>query len=114
MNRSYKLVIVLCLIGITLFSCQGRKPKKVPTKRHPAPELTVETFKTDDGWGYEVKLNGETRIRQSVIPAVPGNLPFYSEMEALQVGELVVQKMRRNEQLPTVTIKELDSLQIRH
>jgi hypothetical protein len=112
MNRSHKLIIVLCIVSTTLFSCQCRKTKKVSTRRYPVPELTVETFKTSNGWGYEIKIEGKTRIRQSVIPAVQGNLPFGSETEALRVGELVVQKMKRNEQLPTVSIKELDSLQI--
>lgn len=114
MNRSHKLIIVLCIVGAVLFSCQGRKTKNASTQKHQAQELTVETFKTDNGWGYEVKIEGETRIRQSVIPAVQGNLPFASETEALRVGELVVQKMKRNQQLPTISIKELDSLQIRY
>lgn len=113
-NCTLRKLIVLFIVAGVLFACQGRTPKDAGDKSASSTSITVETFKSGDGWGYEVKIEGKTKVKQPFIPAIEGNLAFDSEMEARRVGELVVQKMKKYKRLPSVTIEELDSLQIKY
>lgn len=67
-----------------------------------------------NGFGYELKMNGKTFIRQPQIPAVPGNNGFRDEADAYKVAEFVASKVRRNIMPPSVDLEELDSLGIKY
>ncbi|VAW21476.1 hypothetical protein MNBD_BACTEROID01-609 [hydrothermal vent metagenome] len=72
-------------------------------------KLKLETFRSEDGWGYRIIKNGRTFINQSYIPAIPGNHAFLTEEDALRVGKLVLKKVKELE-IPSITVHELDSL----
>ncbi len=115
-NRFFRhlfAVVVLCFIVIVSFSCHNRKVNTADEKAFTS-RYSLATFQTENGWGYEIKIDGKTKIKQPTIPAVSGGLAFDSEMDARRVGELVMQKLQKSKQLPTVTKKELDSLHIRY
>jgi ABC-type Fe3+-hydroxamate transport system substrate-binding protein len=66
------------------------------------------------GWGYDLYLDGKRTIHQPIIPAVPGTSSFHSKEDAMKTGQLAANKMKVTESLPTVLVKDLDSLEIKH
>ncbi len=88
-----------------------------------APQINIEnievkTYEVKDnegksqGWGYDIYINDKKLIHQPIIPAIPGNNPFKTEKDALKTGLLAVDKMKKSGSLPTLSVKELDSLGI--
>jgi len=73
--------------------------------------VTVKTFPSGNGWGYNILTNDTVYIHQETIPAVQGLKPFATEAEAKTTGTLVVNKILKGKH-PTVTIRELDSCKV--
>lgn len=82
----------------------------------PSNGMELKTFQVKDsagrsqGWGYDIYVNGKKTIHQPIIPAVSGNNSFKSESDAQKVALFAVDKMLKEGPLPTILIKELDSL----
>ena len=73
--------------------------------------IKYTTYHTPLGWGYDVLVNDSIFIHQEQMPAVEGKRAFTSEADAAKVANLIVQRIK-NRQLPTVYLRDLDSLQI--
>ena len=102
-NKYYtvgKLSVVLVIGVLVIFSL---------LKFKSTPKYDLGTFKTANGWGYNVLINYRIYIHQEIIPAVYGNQSFKSVQDANKTGDLVIKKLRKG-QLPTIRIEELDSL----
>jgi len=64
-------------------------------------------------WGYQVFQDSTLFIDQRTIPAIEGLVPFASKEDATAVAGLVVSKLRENStDLPSISLNELDSLEI--
>lgn len=74
-------------------------------------QLTYTTYHTPLGWGYDILVNDSLFIHQQIMPAVEGNRGFSTQQEAEKVAELVIARMKRKE-LPTILLRDLDSLGI--
>ena len=76
------------------------------------PEHHYETavFKTETGWGYEIRQNQKAIIYQPVIPGIVGNRSFTTQQQARTVGEAVTEKMRLGQFPPALTRQELAQL----
>ena len=74
--------------------------------------LILESIKTPTGWGYVIKNNDKIIIKQSIIPVIESQKSFENEKEALEVGNLVLQKLK-DKKSPTITKKDLISLSIK-
>ncbi|MFP5041578.1 DUF4907 domain-containing protein [Parasediminibacterium sp. JCM 36343] len=85
---------------------------QVTHKKQDNPDSAVKAFQVGNGWGYEVYLHNKIFLTQNNIPAVEGDKVFVSKEQALLVGNLVVEKLSHHKGLPSVTVKELDSLGI--
>lgn len=96
MTKSY-IIIPIVAICIALFSY-----RIVTTKN----DLSVETYRVDNGWGYKLVKNSKKIIDQPYMPCIEGNHPFPHEQMALETGELVVEKIKKNE-YPAITRNEL-------
>ncbi len=77
----------------------------------------IKTFEVKDstsgkslGWGYDIFVDGHKTIHQPIIPGVSGNQSFSTESNAKITGSFAIDKMKNTGGLPTITIKELDSL----
>lgn len=117
---------VLLFFTFLLFSsCDGSKHKNRPDLSQSNTDSNVsvssngmelKTFEVKDsagrsqGWGYDIYVNGKKTIHQPIIPAVPGNNSFKTKNDAQKVGSFAVDKMFKEGSLPTILIKELDSL----
>ncbi len=83
--------------------------------------LSVQTFEVVDastnkaiGWGYDILMDGKATIHQPNIPAVPGNQVFPTKEMADKLGNFAINKMKQTGGLPTITLKELDSLGVKY
>ncbi len=78
--------------------------------------MEVKTFEVKDstgkskGWGYDIYIESRKTIHQPIIPAIPGNRAFKTEDDARRIGLFAVNKMKIEGSLPTLLVKELDSL----
>ncbi len=116
----YNLIFVwrtqLLFCAIASFSCaeqfdpkeKGKEPAHVVDTILPNVEL--KTFNTEAGWGYDIYLNGKQYIHQPHQPAVSGNKGFPTELQARQVGNVVIFKLKHGMMPPTVTRNEIDSI----
>lgn len=78
-----------------------------------APDWNFEILKNDTGgWFYEIKSDEKLIVRQENIPAIPGNYAFQDSIQASRVAELMMDKMENGIFPPSISIKELDNLQI--
>jgi hypothetical protein len=80
------------------------------TASNKKTDYSVKSIQTENGWGYQIFKGKKLLINQPTIPAVQGNKSFSSELDAIKVGELVVNKLLQNQFPPTVSSEELISL----
>ena len=72
----------------------------------------IESFKTDNGWGYSIASRDKVLIKQSIIPVINKTKSFTTEEDALKVGNLVIEKLNKD-LAPTVTKNDLILLKIK-
>ena len=70
-------------------------------------KVSLRTFPSGDGWGYEIRLEDKCLIYQSMIPAIDSLRPFPSEQSARRVGRLVLKRVVSGEPF-SVTVKEVE------
>jgi hypothetical protein len=102
----YSLIAIAALLvsfAVIFFNRHNKSDQEEKVFIHAEPVQTVY------GWGYNIMAGDKIHIKQEFMPAVPGKQGFKSAADAMMVGNLVVQKIIAN-QLPTITIHELDSL----
>lgn len=79
-------------------------------------KLTVKVFENKEGisgFGYDVLSDGKTLIHQPHLPAVSGNKGFSTKEDAEKTAALMLMKIQKGIMPPTISIEELDSLNIR-
>ena len=66
----------------------------------------------DHTYGYDVLADDRLIIHQESIPAIPGNEGFKTKADASKVAQLVMDKIKKGEMPPTVTIEEMKKLNV--
>ena len=107
-NQNWIYLLFAFSVLLFVYTRYIRKPN-----RSDWVQLTYTTYHTPLGWGYDVLVNDSLFIHQQQMPAVEGNRGFSSQKEAEKVAELVIARMKRKE-LPTILLRDLDSLGISH
>jgi hypothetical protein len=105
-NQNWIYLLFAFSVLLFVYTRYIRKPN-----RSDWVQLTYTTYHTPLGWGYDVLVNDSLFIHQQQMPAVEGNRGFSSQKEAEKVAELVIARMKRKE-LPTILLRDLDSLGI--
>ncbi|UCJ05549.1 DUF4907 domain-containing protein [Chitinophaga pendula] len=104
------MIAGLLLLATILF--QGwQRQQSAPAKMAVTGNIRLEPYAIGAGWGYRVYVNDRRFINQDQVPALSGKHVFANRDEAMRVGNLVVEKIRHQE-LPYVTIAELQALQV--
>jgi len=104
--------------SITIFSSEEDDDNIKMEHVSVLDNMELKTFEVKDstgksqGWGYDIYVTDIRTIHQPIIPAIPGNKPFKTESDAKKIGLLALSKMKKSGGLPTILIKELDSLGI--
>jgi hypothetical protein len=118
---------VLCLGGVLLASAEWTEalaqPPSAPAHLRMSssqfPEATANanttfTYKIIDApnhtYGYEVFGDGTLMIHQTSMPRLTGNEGFKTKQDASKIALLVIEKIRKGEMPPTISIDELKTL----
>ena len=112
--------VISCSISIffslLVYAQQTEKPPGTNAQfpKAAAFEHDKLTYKIIDAanhtFGYNVLANGKLMIQQKSIPAMPGNEGFKTKAAAEKVAQLVIDKIKRGEMPPTVSIEEMKKL----
>lgn len=73
--------------------------------------LKVNTFKSGNGWGYEIVCRDRILIHQKLVPGIAGNYCFETKTDAKKVGALVIKKIRSKE-IPAISEEDLRLLNV--
>ena len=77
---------------------------------------TKLTYKIIDApkhtYGYDVFADGRLMIHQTSAPALPGNEGFRTKEDATKVALLVIEKIKKGEMPPTISIDEMKTLKV--
>jgi len=99
----------------------GQQQPKQENATAPFPQAstyanTKLTLKIIDApnhtYGYDVLADGRLVIHQKSIPATPGNEGFKTKADASKVAQLVIDKIKKGEMPPIVTIEEMKKLKV--
>ena len=101
---------ILFLSLLFLFACKSDDSQLDLTIENGDNFFKTEAFEVDSGWGYKILINDKVFIKQEIIPAVNGNFFFQTKEAAEIAGVFVMQKLAKNEGLPTVNFEELQNL----
>lgn len=96
--------------------------KKNKSKSNPYvnAKLDIKIFSNDtvksesklSGFGYDIYIYDALYVHQPNVPAINGNRGFKTKDQAQKAGDLVAFKIKMNIMPPSVTISELDSLEL--
>ena len=123
-NVDMKKKIIIIISSILLLACGWFVWNKIAaTKKNIVVHEEINPYKNaaikavilplEDGtFGYNIYLYNAVLIHQPSRPGLSGNAGFATEEDAMKVAELVIKKIRNNEMPPTVTIEELQELEV--
>lgn len=101
-RRRFLYVVVLTgilIAGIISVTYLLRKPEPV----------AYSVYRVEQGWGYDIEIEGQVKIHQPFIPAIEGMRPFPDKASAREVARFVIRKLGNGE-YPALTKAEVDSL----
>jgi len=112
--KKFLTLILILIFAVSAFFLLKPSNKEEISNPYANSEITYEIFETEDGFGYEVSIDGQAYVRQSNIPAVTGNKGFENREDASLVAEIMMQKIKEGILPPTVTLEELDGLGVNY
>jgi hypothetical protein len=126
-------ILAACMIFLILSACttsrvgksQGNSGKTRMNAGNPVPKPVIKIYSVthnnseniamrENGYGYDIFLDGKRYIHQPVIPGISGNVPFNSRKDAKKTAKAVVGKIEKKILPPSLTQSELDSLGVVH
>ena len=63
-------------------------------------------------WGYDIFMEKRLYIHQPCAPGLPGNEGFKTKADAEKVARLVIEKIKKGEMPPSVTIEEMKKIKV--
>ena len=114
-------LLVFSLSVTMLFAQPPLAPVKQESSSTPLSDITVHaniklTYKVIDApkhrYGYDVFGDGKLMIHQTSIPAIPGNEGFKAKEDATKVALLVIEKIKKGDMPPTISIDEMKTLNV--
>ena len=94
---------------VTFSACQNRQANPPTAKAEEKIPLQFATYRTPQGWGYDILVDRKVFIHQDFIPAVQGRMGFDSEVHAEMAARTIMNKMKKGEK-PFITQAELKVL----
>jgi hypothetical protein len=111
--------IITCLVVIFAIVCvnaQQQPKQENAAAQASASTNTKLTYKIIDvpnhTYGYDVFADGKLPIHQTSIPVLPHNEGFKTKADASKLAQLVIEKMKKRQMPPTVTVEELKKLKV--
>src|SRR5438552_18964393 len=120
--KSLAALILSCCMSMTMLLAQAPPAPAQPdgsAAKFPAASAyanTKLTYKIIDApkhtYGYDVFADGRLTIHQASVPALPGNEGFKTKEDATKVALLVIEKVKKGEMPPTISIDEMKTLDV--
>jgi hypothetical protein len=120
--KSLAALILFCCMSMTLLFAQAPSaPAQPDGSAAKFPEAsayanTKLTYKIIDApkhtYGYDVFGDGRLMIHQTSVPALPSNEGFKTKEDATKVALLVIEKIKKGEMPPTISIDEMKKLNV--
>jgi hypothetical protein len=115
---SILLAILFCVLitnrALSQVPAQGEQQQNAGFPSGDAFKNAVITYKLiagiNDTWGYDILVDKKMKIHQPSIPGLPGNDGFKTKEKAEKVAKLVIDKMKKGEMPPTITVEEMKEL----
>jgi hypothetical protein len=105
-----KIVVAIALSGY-FFSCQPSVGNL--NENHAIDQsdsIRINTFRINDGYGYEIYLNNTKVVYQPTIPVIEGNTYFPTKELAFETALLVSSKIRKGIIPPSISSEEIEIL----
>ena len=115
------LIFFQCLTITLLFAQTPSTPTQPDSSAAKFPEAsaytnTSLTYKIIDApnntFCYDVFADGRLMIHQTSAPGLPGNEGLKTKEDAEKVAQLVIDKIKKGEMPPTVSIDEMKKLKV--
>ncbi len=99
-----------CLLLCLTLQAQKEQTAKAAPPKTPVAYSNRIIPGSQDTFGFDIYANKKILIHQPNIPAVLGNEGFKTKMAAEKVAQLMIQKLKKGEMPPTVSIEEMKKL----
>lgn len=105
-------------VGLILIGCTEEKVTDESIEKKETGVVTSSgfshrvEFKENLGWGYQIFDGSKLILNQDHIPAIQGNIGFPSKEAADKTAKYIIQKLENDIFPPTLTVNELDSLEV--
>ncbi len=111
------LVILSFLFGTGVaerpFASADHKEVKQQKNPYGKTSLAIKIIPAaNNTFGYDILSYGRPLVHQPNIPGLPGNEGFCTKKRAQAVAEFVLKKIRNNEMPPTVSIEDLNKMEV--
>jgi len=120
--KSFAALILFCCMSMTMLLAQAPSaPAQSDSSaaKFPAASAyanTKLTYKIIDApkhtYCYDVFSDGRLMIHQTSVPALPSNEGFKTKEDATKVALLVIEKIKKGEMPPTISIDEMKQLNV--
>jgi Domain of unknown function (DUF4907) len=120
--KSFAALILFSCMSTSMLFAQAPSvpvPPDSSAKQLPVASAyanTKLTYKIIDApkhtYGYDVFADGRLMIHQNSAPALPGNEGFRTKEDGTKVALLVIEKIKKGEMPPTISIDELKQLKV--
>ena len=105
------ILVLLLIIFTESLHAQNKQVRISHDARKAAPVLTYKIIHgTGNTFGYDVYTGGILQVHQPQVPALAGNHGFATKGAAAKVARLVIEKIKKGEMPPVVSIKEMKNL----
>ena len=120
--KSFAALILSCCMSMTMLFAQAPSaPAQKDSSAANFPKAsayanTKLTYKIIDApkhtYCYDVFADGRLMIHQPSAPALPGNEGFRTKADATKVALLAIDKIKKGEMPPTISIDEMKKLKV--
>jgi hypothetical protein len=104
MKNFYTLILLTVLVS-DLIHC-GPKSNK-----HDAlsviSSIRDSIFLEQNGYGYDIIVNGKVKVHQPSIPGISGTSGFASAEDAQKIAQLAIDKIKNSQSPPSISLQEL-------
>jgi hypothetical protein len=114
-----KKILLLFAVIISLTLNAQTKPDQTPVTKSSAADTNKKVSYTytiistaNNTWCYDIYKEKRLLIHQPSIPGLPGNEGFKTKGNAEKVAKLVIEKIKKGEMPPTVTLEEMKKLKV--
>jgi hypothetical protein len=103
-------------LAFLLLACSNindRKDSISQSDEQGQQNIRIEVYAVTSGsFGYAIYIEDRKIIDQPSIPGLSSNIGFNTIEKAQKTAEFIVSRIRKNRIPPTITVEELDSLNV--